>query len=284
MEFESCAPYYGFIDAEFLQWWLSDAGHLIITTLGGHYIYIAADKWSHKRSLLRADKILLKLPYNGSVFAFEISVNPVRERTANEALFRAGKNGPLNLSMRKFSEIFKPEHEQIDPYKCWPFAPAENEAARGIAKTAISLAASARGNPVLTTTAECLRGGTFAWMDVFTALNTYAIFTNSLEGEDSTAITRALMREFPALGFCTVWGSFFEFSSLLIEMKKRSGTFDLYALGSWALSKAAYGSYAYPKDAATEAQKEVLGTELRDYLGLTAMAITADGNVDWAHQ
>src|ERR1039457_5599786 len=174
-DIESEVAFYGFINTEFVQWYLSDGGHLLICTLQGHYVYLGREKWQHKPTFFGPGKIEFKLPYEGKVFVFEIKMNPLREREANETLFRSGRNGVFNLSSRPFSSIFKPGHEQINSDKAWPFSEPENRTARGIAKAAIYLACNARNGDNLAVTTAAIREKSLAWMEVFGALNTYAI-------------------------------------------------------------------------------------------------------------
>ncbi len=287
-EIESCIWYYGFINTEFVQWGLADGGHLVICTLPGNYVYIGREKWHHKRGILGPGKIEFKLPYGGQVYLLALKMNPIRERDANEALFRSGRNGVLNLSSRAFSSIFRPEHEQIDPDQVWPFSVPQNDLARGVAKTAIAMAIGARSRESLAITRAALRDGTFAWMEVFCAIGTYAIMSNGLtktDESDRMSVHRALPNEFCALGFFTGYQVFFELGQLLIEMKNSSGLIDVQVLGEWALRKAGYGSTAYPRERAVDENRASIGGELRDYLAVSALAIADmedSGEANWA--
>lgn len=116
VEFQTDMNFYGFIGAELVQWYLTEKGHLAITTLDNRQVYIGRGSWHHKRSFFGPGKIEFNLAYKGTVYPLSLRIPPLRERSANEADFLAGRNGPLNLPTRTFTSVF-PDSWVLDPDK-----------------------------------------------------------------------------------------------------------------------------------------------------------------------
>ena len=286
-EIQTEVAHYGFINTEFVQWFISKEGHLVIYTLHGIFVYIGANKWERKSSFLGPGNIEFKFTYDGKCFLLKIKMNPLRESDANEMLFRSGRNGVFNFSSRPFSSIFKLGHEQINPDKVWPFSDPENKIARGIAKTAIYNACAGTSGMNLSATISCIRENSIAWIEVFGAINIYAIMSNAFSKTDEQeyrAIHRALPHEFCALGFFTIYPAFSDFTELLGQMEKLYGQPDARVLGSWALTKTAYGSGVHPREKSMESKLELVGEELCNHLATVSVVsaqMEALGQTNW---
>lgn|GEM_PF-3321330 len=171
------------------------------------------------------------------------------------------------------------------------FSNGAKKKARGIAKAALYLASNAGASKAeLTVTKINIRDGSSAWIDVFGALYTYAIMTNSFTRASESeykSILKALPDEFHALGHYSVFAEFKKLSKLLINMKRSSGSVNLELLGLWALEKIGYGGEVtlHPRKEGDGFLIAKVGEELCNYLACAAL-VSADledaGEANWA--
>lgn len=114
VQIQTGIDYFGYVDGEMVQWWLFEGEHLAVRTLDDTRIFIAKENWAFHKKLIGFDQIEFKILYLRTLHFFKMKVNSKRDLMADGRTFAMRKNGPFNLKIRPFSDIFNGE-KILDP-------------------------------------------------------------------------------------------------------------------------------------------------------------------------
>ena len=106
--------YYGYIDAEMVEWWLHEGEHLAVRMLDDTRLFVAKENWTYQKKFIGADQVEFRMSYGLKLLFFKIRINSERSRVLDGRDFAMGKNGPQNFKERPFSSIFNGE-KVLDP-------------------------------------------------------------------------------------------------------------------------------------------------------------------------